>query len=63
MKSQILYRKIHHWGSIAVALPLLVTIATGILLMLKKEITWIQPPTQKGAQQQAVPRQSFEQLF
>ena len=63
MKSQILYRKIHHWGSIAIALPLLLTIGTGILLMLKKEISWIQPPTQKGEQRQAIPTQTFEQLF
>ncbi|MGS2722947.1 PepSY-associated TM helix domain-containing protein [Porticoccus sp. GXU_MW_L64] len=63
MKSQILYRKIHHWGSIIIALPLLATIGTGILLMLKKEINWIQPPTQKGEQRQAVPTQRFDQLF
>ena len=63
MKSQILYRKIHHWGSIIVALPLLVMIGAGILLMVKKEFDWIQPSTQKGIEHQAVPTQSFEQLF
>ena len=63
MKSQILYRKIHHWGSIIVALPLLVMIAAGILLMVKKEFDWIQPPTQKGIARTALPTQTFDQLF
>ncbi|MDM3870469.1 PepSY-associated TM helix domain-containing protein [Porticoccus sp. W117] len=63
MKSQILYRKIHHWGSIIIALPLLATIGTGILLMLKKEIEWIQPATQQGEHRDAIPTQSFDQLF
>jgi len=32
-----------------IALPLLVVVGSGILLQLKKESSWIQPPTQKGA--------------
>lgn len=63
MKSHIIYRKIHHWGSLAVALPLIVVIGTGILLMLKKEVSWIQPPSQKGVERTAIPTQNFEQLF
>ncbi len=31
--------------------------------MLKKEISWIQPPTQKGIEREAVPTKSFEDLF
>lgn len=42
-------RRIHRWASIATALPLLLVVCTGILLLLKKEITWIQPPTLRGA--------------
>ena len=42
-------RVVHRWGSLLVALPVLVVIATGILLLLKKESSWIQPPTKKGA--------------
>lgn len=41
-------RKCHRWGAILVALPFLVVIATGILLQLKKELAWIQPPTLRG---------------
>lgn len=43
-------RKIHHWGSIIIALPLAVVLVTGLLLLLKKDIDWIQPPTIKGEQ-------------
>lgn len=48
MKLRVLLRKVHHWGSIIIALPLLVMIGTGLLLMLKKEVSWIQPPTVSG---------------
>ena len=44
-------------------LPLALVIATGILLMLKKDIGWIQPPTQRGIEQDAVPTQTFDALF
>jgi len=43
-----LNRKIHHWASIAVAVPLAIVLVTGVLLLLKKELSWIQPPTVKG---------------
>lgn len=43
-----LSRKLHSWTSILGALPVLVIICTGILLMLKKDFVWIQPPTQDG---------------
>ncbi len=63
MKTQVLFRQIHHWGSIIVSIPLIIMIGAGILLMLKKEIEWIQPSTQKGIEQKAIPTQSFERLF
>lgn len=63
MKARVLLRKIHYWGSIIIVLPLLVMIGAGILLMLKKEVAWIQPPTQKGIEQSAIPTVPMEQLF
>ena len=45
-----LNRKIHHWVSIAIALPLAIVLVTGVLLLLKKDLHWIQPPTTKGEQ-------------
>ena len=62
LKAQILLRKIHYWGSIVVALPLIVMIGAGILLMLKKEAPWIQPITQQGVSDQ-LPTASLETLF
>lgn len=54
-------RQIHKWGSIIIALPLLLVIVTGILLLLKKEFSIIQPPTQRGISH--VPSLSFEQIL
>jgi uncharacterized iron-regulated membrane protein len=45
-----LNRKIHHWGSIAIAVPLAIVLVTGVLLLLKKDFYWIQPPSIKGEQ-------------
>ncbi len=41
-------RKVHLWLSLVVMVPLIIVSATGLMLMLKKQIEWIQPPTQKG---------------
>lgn len=41
-------RKGHRWGAIAVALPFLLVILTGLLLQLKKDWSWVQPPTARG---------------
>ena len=43
-----LNRVFHRWGSLVVSLPVLLVIVTGVVLLLKKESGWIQPPTQKG---------------
>lgn len=44
-----LNRKLHYWGAILCALPVLIIIGSGLLLMLKKDVAWIQPPSQKGS--------------
>lgn len=41
-------RKLHRWGAVLVAVPFLVVIVTGLLLQLKKDVAWVQPPTRKG---------------
>lgn len=41
-------RKLHRWGAVGLALPLILVIITGLMLQVKKEWTWVQPPTQKG---------------
>lgn len=45
---RILNRRLHRWGAIAVALPFLIIIASGLLLQLKKQLDFVQPPEQKG---------------
>ena len=41
-------RQVHYWGAFVVFLPVFIIISTGILLQLKKDIDWIQPPTANG---------------
>ena len=59
MKLQVLLRQIHYWGSLFIMLQVGVVIGAGLLLMLKKEIDWIQPPTQKGSGEYQMPSVSL----
>ena len=47
-------RKLHRWGAILAAVPLLLVIISGLLLQLKKEIAWVQPTTMTGSGDQLV---------
>lgn len=49
MKLHSLNRKVHYWASVFVAVPLLVIVCTGILLQVKKNFDWVQPPEIAGA--------------
>lgn len=48
MKPTLLNRRVHYWLTLVVAIPLLTTVTTGILLQLKKHWTWVQPSEKKG---------------
>ena len=61
MNPRIWNRKLHRWGSIAVALPFFVVLCTGLLLQLKKQFTWIQPAESKTAFH--VPAVTMEQIL
>lgn len=63
MKTQVLFRKIHHWGSVIIMLQMGLVISAGLLLQLKKEIDWVQPPTVRGSAPNDVPVQSIAELF
>jgi uncharacterized iron-regulated membrane protein len=63
MKTQALFRKVHHWGSMIIAVPLVIMIGAGILLMLKKEVEWIQPSSISGTERQLIPMVSMQDLF
>ena len=54
-------RKIHYWGAIVCALPVLIIIVSGLFLLLKKDVDWIQPPTKRGTEK--VPLISFEKIL
>lgn len=41
-------RQFHYWASAIVLITAPVVIGSGILLQLKKQLSWVQPPTQKG---------------
>ncbi len=56
-----LNRKIHYWSAIICAVPVLIVILTGILLLLKKESAWIQPPAKNGSKGE--PTLEFSQIF
>jgi uncharacterized iron-regulated membrane protein len=61
MKLRVLNRKAHHWLSAAIALPVLIVLCSGVLLQLKKDLPWVQPPEHRGAGK--VPTLSFERLL
>ena len=61
MKFSKLNRLFHRWGSIIVAAPVLLVLISGILLMLKKESDWIQPPTKTGSPNELLI--SFDQIL
>ena len=58
---RVAMRKGHRWGAIAIAIPFVVVIVSGILLQLKKEISWVQPPSQRGTGK--VPAISFDAIL
>ncbi len=43
-----LSRKLHRWGAIIVLVPLGLVVVSGLLLQVKKQVPWVQPPTQRG---------------
>lgn len=51
MKLHSLNRKVHYWGAIIIALPVLIIISTGLLLQMKKQLSWVQPPEKRGDSQ------------
>jgi uncharacterized iron-regulated membrane protein len=48
MAFNVLNRRVHYWASFIVAIPLLVMIASGLLLQSKKYLSWVQPVEQRG---------------
>ena len=61
MRFQRLSRILHRRGAVIVVVPFALVIGTGILLLLKKDIDWIQPPTQLGSA--AEPSVTFDRIL
>lgn len=61
MKPHLLNRRIHYWLTLLVAIPLLIVVSTGLMLQVKKQWTWVQPPEKKGSGK--VPAISFEEML
>lgn len=61
MHFNVLNRKVHYWASFTVAVPILVIIASGVLLQMKKHWGWVQPPEIRGTG--TVPAIGLEQIM
>jgi uncharacterized iron-regulated membrane protein len=61
MKTSVLNRKTHRWAAMITALPVIIVIASGLVLQVKKNFAWIQPPTQRGVSQELV--LSFDEIL
>ena len=54
-------RKVHYWGSLIIAIPVLIVLLSGLLLQVKKQVTWVQPKTMRGAGK--IPTISFDKVL
>ena len=61
MKLPILARRVHYWLAIGVALPVALIFATGLMLQLKKQLPWVQPPERRGIERE--PRLSLPEVL
>ena len=61
MKFSRLNRLTHRWGSFLVLIPTAIILGSGLVLHLKKEFDWIQPPTQPGSSAEL--SLSFDQIL
>ena len=61
MKLNKQLRKLHYWISPFIFIPVLVIFSTGVLLQLKKQSDWIQPPIQEGIN--SIPSIQFEGIL
>ena len=56
------FRKLHRYLGISIAILLLISALTGILLSLKKDVDLLQPPTQKGESKNLAEWKPLEEL-
>ena len=56
-------RKIHRWGALIFALPIVLVIVSGLLLQVKKQVAWVQPPTKRGVAGNMPPSQNWDEIL
>lgn len=56
-------RKLHRWGALLTAIPLLIVIVSGLLLQVKKQVAWVQPPSSKGTRPGDAPTADWEAIL
>ena len=56
-------RTLHRWGAAFCAIPVLVVILTGLLLLVKKQAPWIQPPTATGLLANVTPETDWSDIL
>lgn len=61
MRAQKLFRRLHYWGAAIAGIPVVIILGTGILLQLKKNLSWVQPTEVRGSA--GDPGVSFDQLL
>jgi uncharacterized iron-regulated membrane protein len=63
MNFKRLFRQVHYWAALCVMAPLAVMIIAGLFLMVKKEVAWIQPSTQRGEVAMQAPALSMDMML
>ena len=48
MRFNVANRRVHYWLALGLLLPGLLVVTTGLLLQLKKQWSWVQPPERRG---------------
>jgi len=56
-------RKLHRWGAIITAVPLLIVISSGLLLQVKKQLEWVHTPSQQGSVTEVAFSHSLQSLL
>lgn len=61
MKPSLINRRVHYWLSPFVVVPLLIVAVTGVMLQVKKQVSWVQPAERKGKAKE--PTVSFDRVL
>lgn len=56
-----LTRKTHYWASLFIAIPSAIVIGSGLILQMKKQSSWVQPPTARGSAK--TPTLTFDEIL